>query len=108
MSKSEMEIKYEEYLKSDDKFKIIDGKKYYKVIDCYVSDYFGILIVPHEAAPKANIWLEDENGFRFFSKGLVHMRFTDGVPEWYLRLASIGIDVVRPTKIGNYVRMCEE
>lgn len=106
--KSEMEIKYEEYLKSDDKIKIINGKEYYKIVDCDIGNVFGIIIVPHKAVPKPNVWLVDENGFKFFTSGLVHFRFSGDITEWYLKLATIGIDVVKPCKIGEYVRMCEE
>ncbi len=106
--KSEMEIKYKEYLKSKDKTKIISGKEYYKIVDCHVGSVFGIMIVPYEAVPKANVWLIDENGFKFFTDGLVHFRFSGDIPEWYLRLATVGIDVVKPCEIGKYVRMCEE
>ena len=106
--KCEMDIKYENYLKSDDKTKIINGKEYHKVIDCHVFDSFGVMSVSFEAAPKPNIWLIDENGFKFFSKGLVHMSFARPVPEWYLKLANIGIEVSKPCKIGNYVRLYDE
>ena len=106
--KSGMEIKYEEYLKSDDKTKIINDKEYYKIVDCYVGELFGIMTVPHGAASKANIWLVDENGFNFFSKGMMHIGFLEGVPEWYLKLATLDVDVVKPCKIGEYVRMCED
>ena len=106
--KSEMEIKYEEYLKSDDKIKTINGKEYYKIVDCHVGELFGIMTVPHGAVSKANIWLVDENGFKFFSKGMMHIRFLEGVPEWYLKLATLGIDVVKPCEIGKYVRICQE
>ena len=106
--KSEMEIKYEEYLKSDDKTKTINGKKYYKIVDCHIGKVFGIIIVPFEALPKANVWLIDENGFKFFTDGLVHMRFSEGIPEWYFKLATLGIDVVKPCEIGEYVRICQE
>lgn len=106
--KSEMEIKYEEYLKSDDKTKTINGKEYYKIVDCDIGNVFGIMTVPYEAVPKANVWLVDENGFKFFTGGLVHIRFFGDIPEWYLKLATVGINVVKPSKIGEYVRMCEE
>ena len=106
--KSEMEIKYEEYLKSDDKIKTINGKEYYKIVDCHVGELFGIMTVPHGAVSKANIWLVDENGFKFFSKGMMHIRFLEGVPEWYLKLATLGVDVVKPCEIGKYVRICQE
>lgn len=106
--KSGMEIKYEEYLKSDDKTKIINSKEYYKIVDCYVGELFGIMTVPHGAVSKANIWLVDENGFKFFSKGMMHIRFLEGVPEWYLNLANIGIKVSKPCEIGNYVRLYDE
>lgn len=105
--KSEMEIKYEEYLKSNDKTKTISGKEYYKIVDCDIGNVFGIMIVPYEAVPKANVWLVDENGFKFFTDGLVHFRFSEDTPEWYLKLATVGINVVKPSKIGEYVRMCE-
>ncbi len=81
---------------------------YHKVIDCHVFDSFGVMSVSFDAAPKPNIWLIDENGFKFFSKGLVHMRFARPVPEWYLKLANIGIEVSKPCKIGNYVRLYDE
>ncbi|MBQ3006727.1 MAG: hypothetical protein IJD78_04105 [Clostridia bacterium] len=103
--KSEMEIKYEEYLKSDDKIKTINGKEYYKIVDCHVGELFGIMTVPHGAVSKANIWLVDENGFKFFTDGLVHMRFSEGIPAWYFKLATLGIDVVKPCEIGKYVRV---
>lgn len=108
MLKSEMEIKYEEYLKSDDKIKIINGQEYYKVVDCHIGALVGIMIVPWEAAPKANTWLVDENGLEFLAKGLVHIRFSEDIPEWYFKLATIGVDVVKPCVIGKYVRMREE
>ena len=104
----EMDIKYENYLKSDDRIKIINGKEYHKVVDCHIFDSFGIMSVSFEAAPKPNIWLIDENGFKFFSKGLVMMSFRGPIPEWYFKLANIGIDVSKPCKIGNYVRMYDE
>lgn len=106
--KSEMEIKYEEYLKSNDKTKMINGKEYYKIVDCHIGKVFGIIIVPFEAVPKPNVWLIDENGFKFFTDGLVHMRFSEGIPEWYLKLATLSIDVAKPYKIGEYLRICEE
>ena len=106
--KSEMEIKYEEYLKSNDKTKMINGKEYYKIVDCHIGEGFGIIIVPFEAVPKSKVWLIDENGFKFFTDGLVHIRFSEGIPEWYLKLATLSIDVVKPCEIGKYLRICEE
>ena len=100
-----MEIKYEEYLKSDDKIKIINGKEYYKIVDCHIGELFSVISIPYGAVSESNVWLVDENGFRFFTSGLVHFRFSEGIPEWYLKLATIGIDVVKPCEIGKYVRM---
>ena len=102
-----MEIKYKEYLKFDDKVKIINGQKYYKIIDCHISERFGILIVPFEAVPKSNIWLIDENGFKFLSKGLVHIRFSGNIPDWYFKVATICVDVVKPETIGEFVKIWE-
>ncbi len=107
--KSDMEIKYEEYLKSNDKTKIINGKEYYRIVDCYVGSMLGIMTVPFEVVSQPDVWLVDENGFKFLSKGLMHVRFSGEIPDWYLKeLAIIGIDVVEPCEIGKYVRMCEE
>ena len=108
MSKSETEIKYEEYLKSDDKVKIINGEEFYKVINWYVGDVFATITIPWEVAPKTNAKLIDENGLVFQSKGLMHIRFINSIPKWYFETATIGIDVVKPNKIGEYVRIYEE
>lgn len=106
--KSEMEIKYEEYLKSDDKTKIINGKKYYRIIDYHVGSICGFMTIPNGVVSLPNVWFVDENGFKFLSKGLVHIRFSGDIPEWYLKSAKIiCIDVVEPCEIGEYVRMCD-
>ena len=107
--KSEMEIKYEEYLKSDDKTKTINGKKYYRIIDYHVGSICGFMTIPNGVVSLPNVWFVDENGFKFLSKGLVHIRFSGDIPEWYLISEKIiCIDVVDPCEIGEYVRMCEE
>ncbi len=77
-------------------------------VDCYVGKLFGIMKVPYGVVSMPNVWLVVENGFKFLSKGLMHIRFSGDIPEWHSKLATIGIDVVKPCKIGEYVRMCEE
>ena len=107
---SYQELGYKEvYLKSDDKIKTINGKKYNRIIDYHVGSICGFMTIPNGVISLPNVWFVDENGFKFLSKGLVHIRFSGDIPEWYLKSAKIiCIDVVEPCEIGEYVRMCEE
>ena len=91
--------KYEEYLKLSDKTKEIDNIVYYKAV--YIdflkvqNKRIGCIVLPYSIfeGRKGPFLIINDAGTVFEFKGIEHIRFIDGVPEWYLKCGTFIIDV---------------
>lgn len=106
-----VEKAYEEFKKSKEQTKTIDGKIYYRIV---WSDYLeitgrerGILsIVPSPDMPKhvGSVYI-DENGNHFTFGGFHFLRFTGDIPEWYFKCGECNLEWKETKNIGKYLRM---
>lgn len=98
---------YNAFLKDEDKFRVINGVKYYKIIfHCryyprYIEDFSLYILVDHDEPLQINDILVDERGNEFILRGFMMIRFSQ-IPEWYPRLAPMHIKG-NTYDIGNYL-----
>lgn len=104
-----LEEKYEYYLKSGEKIKIINECEYYKIIDkefIPIKDGMVMITIPKEALPLgAEGLISDESGSKFYVSGPEMIHFNNSIPKWYLetyRVLLLGMKSI--DVIGEYVK----
>ncbi len=117
MSKSEMELNYERYLKRDDLIVEVDDKKYYRiiysrrfVIEEHSIDYVE-LIIPWDYIQSlqgdderlTNKIFIDENGSRFKFASSEFLSFSGRIPEWYFKCGVFCMRWLDTPEIGEYL-----
>ena len=109
---SGMQIEYENYLASDDKTILINGKTYYKIVYKYSlanrNNRIYITIPTELLNGNKSENVIDEKGQKFILGPSVHMAFRDGIPDWYVKTLTVsiaGIDQI--SDIGNYLSLLE-
>lgn len=109
---SPVEKAYAEYLKNTDNVLEIDGNLYHRIVwkECFNLTGIGpilSIILPNELFKgQASKNIVDENGRTFELTGPEQMRFSSGIPEWYLNCWSFIIKgIVSTDQIGDYVKI---
>lgn len=112
VDKSEMEIKYEQYLGSDDTRLTIKNKQFYKIVSknkLSFRDGFVTICIPWSAVGNSCTCIaEDENGKLFKLVGPVHFTFRAGIPRWYLDTITMEVKNIHNTdEIGLYISVAQ-
>lgn len=98
---------YEAYKNSRDKVMLIDGVKYFKIIEKHKIYNHQIIIIPIDAlCAKGNI-IKDEKGNVFTVENLATYSFRNNIPDWYLKTVSVVLRDIAIDKIGDYVTLVE-
>ena len=97
---------YEAYQSDLDKFLVISGRSYFKIIhrcEFYIYNT-PTLLVSFESTEELRIGdiLIDEHGREFVIKAFEMIRFAENVPEWYLKVSNIAIQG-KDYSIGKYL-----
>jgi len=97
---------YEAYQSDPDKFLVINGRSYSKIIhrcEFYIYDT-PTLLVSFESAEGLCVGdvLIDEHGREFVIKAFEMIRFAGNVPAWYLKVSNIAIQG-KDYSIGEYL-----
>ncbi len=108
VEKSEMELKYEAYLVSEDKERLIDGEMYYRAVEV---EFFNMswgpsvfLCLPNKMfRGKRGNRIRDEYGRCFDLEGPSYYSFGGAIPEWYFNCMEFWIKGLMDTEsIGRY------
>lgn len=107
----DIEYIYQKYKNDPKRIKIIDGKKYYKIMESFCLRLRGrkptlIVYVNKDISLELGDKVIDNYGHKFTFKGMPFIRFGNGMPEWYLRKVVI-IELSDDFKIGEYIRKFE-
>lgn len=99
---------YEKYKNDPKKIKIIDGEKYYKIMESFCMNLRGrkpILVasVDKNISLKIGDKVIDNYGHKFTVEGYPFIRFINGPPEWYLNKVII-LELSGGFRIGEYIR----
>lgn len=96
---------YNSYKLSNDTIKIINGVKYFKIIDKEKVNNFEIIILPNEVFNKSGDILKDNKGNIFRLGNVLNYSFKGKVPRWYFETSHVILEDISIDKIGNYVTM---
>lgn len=109
MEKSQMEILYDNYLKSDNQSIEKDGVTFYRLIKkekVKIKGGMVLITVPIQAVDNINDTYCDENGKHIIMDLPVHMSFRDEIPEWYVRTVTLPVkNISEISEIGDYIGM---
>ena len=99
---------YEKYKNDPKRIKIIDGEKYYKIMESFCLNLRGrkpilIVAVDKNISLKIDDTVIDNYGHKFKVEGSSFIRFFDRPPEWYLNKV-IFLDLSGGFRIGEYIR----
>lgn len=98
---------YEAYISSKDNVMLIDGVKYFKIIEKNKIGNHQIIVIPIDVFhAKGNI-MKDEKGNVFTIRNLATYSFRNNIPDWYLKTASVVLKDIAIDKIGDYVTLVE-
>ena len=103
--KSNFEEIYEAYKLRIDKVKIIDGVKYYKIIDKNKIYHYQIIVLPNEVFNVSGNILRDDKGIKFKVGSPMHYSFKGSVPNWYFETVHVLLEGVSIDEIGEYVTL---
>lgn len=108
--KSQMEIKYEEYLTSDDKCIKIEETTFYKIIHkgkISIKNGKVLICVPWELFEHTPInKVRDEEDRVFSLGGPVHYSFSCPIPRWYMETATVPVEGIHDIdEIGEYLTL---
>lgn len=108
--KSQMEMKYEEYLASDDKCIKIGENTFYKIIHKDIISLRNgtvLLCVPWELFNHTAISkVRDEEDRIFNLGGPVHYSFRCPIPRWYMETATVPVEGIHGIdEIGDYLTL---
>jgi len=99
---------YEEYKMREDKVIVLNGEKYFRIIEKSKVAGFEIIALPNEVfIEKGNI-LRDELGNIFEVGSPTHCSFKGEIPEWYLETVSLILKGIKIDKVGDYVRLVKK
>ena len=112
VNKSEMEIKYEQYLESDDTVLTMGNKQFFKIVSkdkLSIKNGLVLICVPWSAFGKScNCIAEDENGNVFELAGPAHFSFRTSVPRWYLDTCTLEVKNIHDIdEIGWYISVAQ-
>lgn len=96
---------YELYKLRDDKVKIIDGIKYYKIIEKTNLLHFVIIALPKEMFTTSKTVVKDDNGNVLDLGRPAHYNFVSVAPKWYYEVYQFGLENVSLDEIGEYVTL---
>lgn len=109
-----VEDDYNDYKKSVREIQI-EEVTYYKIVSKEVYNFKGLgpvmaIVLPGELFKnKSSKTIEDENGNRFELIGPESMRFSVGIPEWYMKCWAFLIKgITDKSQIGEYVTLVKE
>ena len=98
---------YEAYKSSRDKVMLIDGVKYFKIIEKNKIGNLQIIVIPIDVfCAKGNI-MKDEKENVFTVVNLATYLFSDNIPDCYLKTASVVLKDIAIDKIADYVTLVE-
>ena len=116
MSRSEIDIIYESYRNQHDNIILKDGVRFYRIVCSHrftaeeLRNHLKI-ILPWEYMKEVrkdkrvqsdSIWI-DENGNRYRILSSAFIRFSDTVPEWYLKCGVFSVKWIDTPDIGKYI-----
>ena len=107
--KDDTDCIYEKYKKDPKRIKIINGEKYYKIIESFCLNLKGskprlIVMVTSDITPlRIDDTVIDNYGHKFTFTGTPFIRFGNGIPEWYIGKGII-LSLSGGFKIGEYIR----
>lgn len=107
MEKSQMEILYENYLKSDTQSMENDGVTFYRLIKkekVKIKGGMVLITVPIQAVENVKDAYCDENGKDIILDLPVHMSFRGNIPEWYVKTVTLPVtNITEISEIGEYI-----
>ena len=95
---------YAEYMTRNDKTVMINGKRYWRIVDKSKLTDFEVIVLPSDACGKK---MEDEMGNEFHVSVPVEYNFKGEVPQWYKETVSLMLMDIEIKRIGNYVCIIE-
>lgn len=106
--KSEMEILYEQYLKSENLTYEKEGMTFYKLVRKEKVKLKGgmiLITVPQEAVRNINDYYFDEDANKVLIDAPVHMSFgANAIPKWYIETVTLLVkDISDISEIGDYL-----
>lgn len=111
---SHVEKAYQEFLKRNDKTKVIDGKTYYRIVCSNFFQYNNkktgyLSVVPSPDMKKqTDVVYQDEKGNHFIFKGFQFIRFVGGkIPKWYFECGVCSMEWQETKNIGQYLTIIE-
>ena len=98
---------YETYKSNNDNVIVIDGIKYFKIIEKYDVCGFQIIAIPNDVLNTAGNMLKDDLGNIFTIGNPVHYKFKDNIPEWYFETSHVMLKDTTVDKIGEYITLVQ-
>ena len=107
---SEIETSYHNYKVLENKYRYIDGEKYYRVIWKEMilinteADNIATVLLPREFDIKENDILSDELGNRFIVVvSHVYYKFSEIIPKWYLEANMCALKCIDDNYLGDFL-----